>query len=80
MSIQSAAFHGVMPCHKGAGKQSDVIIKNDDPRMIHLQNHFNYLNKLSLTRSEPQNRLQQWLMERVAVPIERTRTGILIYQ
>jgi len=46
-----------------------VIIKNDDPRMIHLQNHFDYLNKLSLARSEPQNRLQQWLMEHVAMPL-----------
>jgi hypothetical protein len=34
-----------MPSHKGAGKKSNVTIKQDDPRMIHLRDHFDYLHK-----------------------------------
>ena len=35
-----------MPRHKGAGKNSNVTINHDDPRMIHLRDHFDYLHKL----------------------------------
>ena len=42
----AAASVGVMPRHKGAGKKSNVTIKHDDPRMIHLRDHFDYLHKL----------------------------------
>ena len=45
-SIRAAASVGVMPRHKGAGKNSNVTIKHDDPRMIHLRNHVDYLHKL----------------------------------
>ena len=34
-----------MPRHKGAGKKSNVTINHDDPRMIHLRDHFDYLHK-----------------------------------
>jgi hypothetical protein len=39
-----------MPHHKGAGKKSNVAIKDDDPCMIHLRNHFDYLYKLGEVR------------------------------
>ena len=42
----ATASVGVMPRHKGAGKKSNVTIKHDDPRMIHLRDHFDYLHKL----------------------------------
>jgi hypothetical protein len=41
-----AASVGVMPRHKGAEKKSNVTIKHDDPQMIHLRDHFDYLHKL----------------------------------
>ena len=50
-SIKAASSLGVMPRHKGLGKRSNVTIKNDDPRMIHLQNHFDYLHKLGQVRA-----------------------------
>ena len=50
-SIRAAASVGVMPRHKGAGKKSNVTIKHDDPRMIHLRNHFDYLHKLGEVRA-----------------------------
>jgi hypothetical protein len=40
-----------MPHHKGAGKKSNVAIKDDDPRMIHLRNHFKYLYSLGKVRA-----------------------------
>jgi hypothetical protein len=50
-SIKAASSLGVMPRHKGAGKKSNVTIKNDDPRMIHLRHHFDYLHKLGEVRA-----------------------------
>jgi hypothetical protein len=50
-SIRDAASCGVMPRHKGAGNKSYVAIKDDDPCMIHLRNHFNYLYKLGKVRA-----------------------------
>lgn len=50
-SIRGAAFGGVMPHHKGAGRKSNITIKHDDPRIIHLRNHSNIC--INLVRSEP---------------------------
>ena len=77
-SIRAAASNGVMPRHKGAGKKSNVTIKHDDPRMIHLRNHFDYLHKLGEVKATKV--MQQWLMEHVVLPIDRTPMGILICQ
>ncbi len=50
-SIRGAAFRRVMPRHKGAGEKSNMAIKDDDPPMIHLSNHFEYLYKLGKIRA-----------------------------
>ncbi len=40
-----------MPIHKAVGKRGNRAINDDDPRMIHLKNHFNYLLKLAGDRA-----------------------------
>jgi hypothetical protein len=40
-----------MPRHAAAGKKSNVTIKYDDPRMVHLRHHFDYLHKLGEVRA-----------------------------
>ncbi len=50
-SIRAAVSIGVMPRHKGAGKKSNMTIKHDDPHMIHLRNHFDYLHMLGEVRA-----------------------------
>ncbi len=50
-SIRHTSIKGVIPRHKAVGEKSNHSIKTNDPRMIHLKNHFEYLHKLAEDRA-----------------------------
>jgi hypothetical protein len=72
-SIRHASIKGIIPSHKAVGKKSNHAIKTDDPRMIHLKNHFKYLHKLAEDRAVKV--MKKWLMERGSTPIAWTPRG-----
>jgi hypothetical protein len=50
-SIQNASINGNIHPHKAAGEKNNRAINGDDPRMIHLKNHFEFLHKLAEDRA-----------------------------
>jgi hypothetical protein len=50
-SIRAASAIGVMPRHKLVGRKSNHAIKDDDPRMVHLKEHFAELHTFAEDRA-----------------------------
>jgi hypothetical protein len=50
-SIRAASAIGVMPRHKLVGRKSNSAIKDDDPRMVHLKEHFAELHTFAEDRA-----------------------------